>query len=689
MILKLQRIVIAIILVTACSCTKDQNDQDNLNDVSKSEVMLTKYLNSANNRKLTAEERLSNANSASYWNSKLQDDSEKRRNYTRIGLIYYYLGKYDEFKSENFKGLKLSKKLMDSVGIAKSYVNIGSFYNYRDQLDSSFYYFYNAVKIYNSLEEPNRVNYGTTLFNLAIVQKNFKDYVGAEASIIRAIDHFKSADNPLYLYSCYNNLGIISKELGRYEDAIQNYQNALNYARRMENGKFREIQALNNIGVVFKSQKLYDKAIDYYMQASAFDEILEEKPKTKALLMDNIAYAKFLAGTNEGVLSSFLKSKKIRDSINDKPGLITNNLHLAEYFSSLDQDSTSVEYALVAKKIAKDIGYNKELLNSLKLLSDIAETSDALYYAHEYIKLNDSLQNQERISSDKFARVKFETDEIVEKNEKISKENEILIITVVSLAALFVLVYIIFRQRQSNNELLFSQKQQESNQEIYRLLLNQQVKLEEGRQMEQQRMSEELHDGVLGRLFGVRLSLDGINQRVNDGFTEYRTKYIDELKSIEREIRLISHDLGTETFSPDVAYVDVIESLISDQCAIHEVDFTLSNDENIDWEDIDDFKKVNIYRIIQESLQNIFKHANAEKIEVSFKNLENSIKLVVLDNGVGFKYAKVKKGIGLRNINSRVKQMDGEVKFVSTKESGTKIIVNIPVSKFKKKSYLS
>ncbi|MFL1897359.1 tetratricopeptide repeat protein [Aquimarina sp. 2-A2] len=679
MILKLPVRFILLVFAVIVSCSKTKDDYDNLNDASKAELMTTKYLKNANNRDLTADERLASANSASYWNSKLIDDTQKRRNFTRIGLTYYYLGEYDNFKLENLKGLKLSKELKDSVGIAKSYVNIGSFYNYRDQLDSSFYYFYNAVKIYNSLENPNSTNHGTTLFNLAIVQKNFKDYVGAEASIIRAIDHFKTVDNPLYLYSCYNNLGIISKEQGRYEDAIQNYQNALTYARKMDNGKFREIQALNNIGVVFKNQKLYDKAIDYYMQAYSYDKILDEKPKTKALLIDNIAYAKFLSGKNEGVLSSLLKSKKIRDSIDDKPGLITNNLHLAEYFSSLDQDSSSVKYALVAKKLAKDIGYNKELLNSLNLLSKIEVPSDALYYAHEYIKLNDSLQHQERISNDKFARVKFETDEIVEKNEQISRENEILIITVVGLSALFLLVYIIFRQRQSNNELLFSQKQQESNQEIYRLLLTQQVKLEEGRQLEQQRMSEELHDGVLGRLFGVRLSLDGINQRVNDGFTEHRTKYIDELKSIEREIRLISHDLGTETFSPDVAYVDVIESLISDQCAIHEIDFTLSNDENIDWEDIDDFKKVNIYRIIQESLQNIFKHANAEKIEVSFKNLENSIKLVVSDNGVGFKYAKVKKGIGLKNINSRVKQMYGEVKFLSPKNSGTKIIVDIPV----------
>lgn len=679
MILKLPNIYIIFVLVGIVSCSQEKKDYDNLNDVSKSELMMTKYLKNANNRELTPEERLSSANSASYWNSKLDDNNQKRRNYTKIGLTYYYLGEHDNFKLENFKGLKLSKKLKDSIGIAKSYVNIGSFYNYRDQLDSSFYYFYNAVKIYNALDSPKSVDHGTSFFNLAIVQKNFKDYVGAEASIISAIEHFKTADNPFYLYSCYNNLGIISKELGRYEDAIQNYQSALNYARQMENGKFREIQALNNIGVVFKNQKLYDKAIDYYRQAYSYVEILNSKPKTKALLIDNIAYAKFLSGKKEGVLSSFLKSEKIRDSIDDKPGLITNNLHLAEYFSSLNQDSTSVRYALVAKKLAKDIGYNKELLNSLNLLSKIALTNDALYYAHEYIKLNDSLQHQERISSDKFARVKFETDEIVEKNEQISKENEILIITVVGLSALFLLVYIIFRQRQSNNELLFSQKQQESNQEIYRLLLNQQVKLEEGRQMEQQRMSEELHDGVLGRLFGVRLSLDGINQRVNDGFTEHRTKYIDELKSIEREIRLISHDLGTETFSPDVAYVDVIESLISDQCAIHEIDFTLSNDENIDWEDIDDFKKVNIYRIVQESLQNIFKHADAEKIEVSFKNLENSIKLVVSDNGIGFKYAKVKKGIGLKNINSRVNQMDGEVKFLSTKDSGTKIIVCIPV----------
>ncbi|KAA1242618.1 sensor histidine kinase [Aquimarina sp. RZ0] len=407
---------------------------------------------------------------------------------------------------------------------------------------------------------------------------------------------------------------------------------------------------------------------------------LATNPKPFAMLLDNLAYVDLLSNNFENELPElFYRSLAIRDSIKDLSGISTNTLHLAEYYKQISDDSLAKVFGKKAEKASLRIKNNEELLRSYRLLSEVSDSNNGLRYAHRYIKLNDSLQREERLFKDKFARIRFETEEKVEKIAKISKENQILVITILGLSVLFLLGYIIFRQQQSNKELLFEQKQQQSNQEIYRLLLSQQVKLEEGRKMEQHRMSEELHDGILGRLFGVRLSLDGINQRANDGFTDARNKYIEELKSIEREIRLISHDLGTETLSPEIAYVDVVESLVSDLCSVHKIEFEFDNDENIDWESVDNQKKVNLFRIIQESLQNIFKHAQASIVKISFNYVDDKINLTILDDGIGFKSSKVKRGIGLKNITSRVKQMNGVVDFISNQEAGTKVSVGVPM----------
>ncbi len=674
----LKYLLFGIIILWTLTCSKDKKVSD-LEGTSDALSMVISYLEKAKDDSSSKKERTSDLNNALFWSTKLNDNVTKRVKQSEIGFVFYILKDYEQFKNVNQKTLELSKKIKDSFGIAKSYSNLGSYYDTKNAKDSAFYNYVNAEKFFSKYSQKFPEEHGLPLFNMAIIQRSFKDYVSSEASMIKAIEMFKESKNNENIYFCYNYLGIISKDLGKYDEAIKYYQNALKYAKKIENGKYREIQALNNIGVVFKNQKLYDKAIEYYEEALSYTNLLRKRKKFYALLLDNISYAKLLSGNKDGVLDSFKEAMRIRDSINDKKGLITNNLHLAEFHDLNGNDSIAKEYALNAKNLAQSVDSKKELLESLLILKEVSPENEGLVYAKQYIRLNDSLQNQERLSRDKFARIRFETDEIVEENQQIARENEILIIAILGLTALFLLGYIIFRQQQSNKELLFAQTQQEANQEIYRLLLNQQIKLEEGRKLEQQRMSEELHDGVLGRLFGVRLSLDGINQRANDGFTEARNKYIDELKDIEKEIRLISHDLSSETLPSDVAYIDAVENLISDLCEVNNINFEFNNDEEIDWEEIDDQKKVNLFRILQESLQNIFKHSGAKSIKINFDYIEDKINLTILDDGIGFNSTKVKKGIGLKNITSRVSQMSGVVQFLSNKSRGTQVSVSVPV----------
>ncbi|WP_299249761.1 sensor histidine kinase [uncultured Aquimarina sp.] len=616
----------------------------------------------------------------------LTDDFEKVNKLLNIAARYYSLKDYENFKKINERSLFLSKKLSDSIAMAKSYNYLGMYY--RDiKLDSAYGYFYEANKIYSAFDKNMQkdiseyaFDHGSVLIDLAKLSRKVKDYSESEDLTIRAIEKFELSESESYLPLSYTNLGIIAKQLERYDDAVNYHLKAIEYAKNTPKDTLYAVIGNNNIGTVYKSIKEYEKAEDYYNRALSYKSFLKKRPKRYARYLDNLAYVNFLANKeNEDVLKLFNETLRIRDSVNDVVGLSTNHLHLAEYYQNKGSDSLARYYALKVKEAAPLVNSNVELLQAYQLLTEVTESDEGIKYAQRHIRLSDSLIKEERAYVNKFARIQFETEEKVEEIAAISRENQLLIFAILGLSVLFLLGYVIFRQQQSNKELLFEQKQQQSNQEIYRLLLSQQLKLEEGRKMEQHRMSEELHDGVLGRLFGVRLSLDGINQRANDGFTDARNVFIDELKSIEKEIRLISHDLGTDTLSPDVAYVDVVESLVSDLCTVHKMDFEFANDENIDWETIDDQKKVNLFRIIQESLQNIFKHAKAKSVKISFDYVDDKINLTILDDGIGFKSSKVKRGIGLKNITSRVTQMNGVVDFISNQDAGTKVSVGIPI----------
>ncbi|SEM24096.1 Signal transduction histidine kinase [Aquimarina amphilecti] len=674
----------SILFVVSCDRGIDLAEKSNEFDLKSG--MIQNYLEEAKNKNNTAKERRSSLENAYAITSSLDDNSFKANQILQITLQYYHLKDLENFKKFNDKTLEISTDVKDSIIMARSYFLNGVYYR-KDDLTSAYRNFYEAEKIYLAFEESGirdpksyAYDYGKILTDLAKISQKVKDYSKSEDFTIRAIEKFKLAENLKYLPVCYTNLGILAKYLERYDDAVTYHELAIESAKNTEQETLRIIISYNNIGTVYKSQNKFEEAKKYYNKALSYQKILEKTPSRYARLLDNLAYVHFLADDEEiDVLGTFYKALWKRDSINDLAGISTNSLHLAEYYKVEGNDSLANHYGQRAKNTSIEIGNNEELLRSYKLLSEITDSKTGLEYTRTYIKLSDSLVKEERAFRDKFSRIEFETAEKTKEIAAISRENQYLIFAILGLSVLSLLGYVIFKQQQSNKELLFEQNQQQSNQEIYRLLLSQQLKLEEGRKLEQHRMSEELHDGVLGRLFGVRLSLDGINQRANDGFTDARNKYIDELKSIEREIRLISHDLGTETLSPDIAYVDVVESLVSDLCTVHKMDFAFANDENIDWETVDDQKKVNLFRIIQESLQNIFKHARAKSVKINFDYVDDKINLTILDDGIGFKSSKVKRGIGLKNITSRVTQMDGVVDFISNQDSGTKVSVGIPI----------
>lgn len=96
---------------------------------------------------------------------------------------------------------------------------------------------------------------------------------------------------------------------------------------------------------------------------------------------------------------------------------------------------------------------------------------------------------------------------------------------------------------------------------------------------------------------------------------------------------------------------------------------------------LDKKHKLTIFRIVQESLNNSIKYANATNVFISCKLKGEQAEICIEDNGVGFDPALVKKGAGLKNIQNRVYLVNGTYKIESAKNQGCKIIINFPLFK--------
>ena len=636
----------------------------------------------SNNVELSSDERIRLASLAVEHSKKLSIDSTLLKSNWNLTGLYLNFDMNIPFGEINKSNLELAKKLKDTTYIALTYQNLGWYHLTQIKNDSAYYYYYNAVKIFDRIGDVR--NKGETLFNMANIQETERDYIGSEKNAIEGLKLIRSLPTSerslIYTYDLLNLLAVISVRLENYDQAIDYQTQALKVGEDIEDNLWYLTNSKNNIGYSLLQIGKYNEALKIFIEISQNKEFIELDPSLYVMAKGNEALAKIKLqpDNKKEVERIFLEAFKVTDSLDDPYGLLHIGNDIAEFY--LDNNNTDLAEFYTKKTLnaAREINLTEEILRSLKILSFTEEGEKGKEYLYEHIKLNDSLLKNERAIRDKFARIEYETDQLEEDNEQLSRQT--LILTIVTIALLFsiVFIYIIITQRARNRKLQFIQKQQEANEEIYNLMLAQQDKIEEGRTHEKKRISEELHDGILGKLFGTRLSLDSLNLLKTEEAAKNRSHYIDQLKTIETEIRKISHDLNSD-FVSDSSFIDIIKALIETQTTAYNLEFEFSNDDAIDWEEMPNKTKIHIYRMLQETMQNIYKHANASLVKISFQLKNNVILCAIEDNGSGFNVNKARKGIGLKNIDSRVNEIEGKAEIFSKIDTGTTIKIFIPV----------
>jgi signal transduction histidine kinase len=401
-------------------------------------------------------------------------------------------------------------------------------------------------------------------------------------------------------------------------------------------------------------------------------------------LINNLAYSKFKLG-DKSALFMLNEAFKIRYNSRNIPGIVSSKINLSEYYLAQSDTVKALLYINEARQKAHENKIFEDELKALELLVKIDPKKDS-YYNDRFIKLTDSLQNNERATRNKFARIEFETDEITnQKNHIEAEKNRISsqrwIITGFSAFVIIVIVllYIAKIQRSKNRELQFEQEQQKANQEIYQLMLDQQSKIDEGRQTEKKRISQELHDGVMSKLTSTRLNLFILSKKTDEETIKKCLLHIAEIQNIEKEIRSISHDLSNDIFSGKDSFKTIVEALFDEQKDILQANCQLEIDHEISWESIESTTKMHLYRIFQESLQNIHKYAKAKNIGATITKQDGKIHIAITDDGVGFDVKKMREGIGLKNMQSRMRIVQGNIEVQSSKGKGTQINLVIPL----------
>ncbi len=577
-------------------------------------------------------------NKALNLSKKIKSKDGEAQAYNDLGILYYDASNFK--KSINFyrKTKVYREEVNDSMGRASIYNKLGIAYQRIFMMDSAIFFGTESLKIY---EAKKHIKYAAIIKNnIANIYQDLKQYKKALNSHFEVAETYKSIGDSLGLTFSYTNIGNAYLYLKDSTKAIEFYKKGIVIAK---NNEFRsELGTLyNNIGSVYKGKQLFADAIKAY---------------------------------NE--------SYKIRRDINDNYGIASAIINLG----GLHLDTGDIELAgaelkkglSLAKKIsAKEL----ELTAYGSLLSYFAfnkNTDSVLVYQKLYNSVQDSIFStritkevadvQEQYQTEKKEKeILSQRAEIAEKELKINKKNTQLFGLGLVAVLLSILGYLVYSQQKLKNRQL--QKEAELKEAIARI--ETQNKLQEQRL----RISRDLHDNIGAQLTFVISSIENLQY----GFKIKNEKLTNKLKGIGDFTRETIYELRDTIWAMNKSEISIedLEVRISNFMEkaneySRDVNFNFKVDDSISKKTVfSSVKGMNIYRIIQEAINNALKYSDAKRINVEMTSFENKMKVEIQDDGSGFNIKKVEQGNGLNNMQKRAKEIDAIFNINSQVGKGT------------------
>lgn len=613
------------------------------------------------------------------------NDSTTRRNYFKIANRYYYFNDFEGFYKNASKAFSLGKDAKDTLTLARGYYYFGDYHLQYKRLDSAFANYIMSKSLYETTNDSERL--ATVLLQVSKIYKDVKDYSNSERYAVDALNIFLENKDFFNLYSSYNMLGILFTEIKNNDLAFKYFNMALeNLDKVKDMAAYKaqlKAQTLINLGVLFQKQERYNEALNYFNEVLTIHGLKHQSPLNYAYLLHSLAFTQHKLG-EKNVMPLFNKAIKIQDSMGYEYAIAATKVQIAEHYLDQNKKDSAFIYANASYQLAQQTEVLDNELKALHLLAKTGKQNSHQWY-ETYISLQDSITNYERNQLEKFALIAFDTE-----NLKIQKQlaesraerlvNQLWFIAGVSLM-LISFGFLLFKYRSKrlkNRELFLKQEELKNKEKIYAAMLEEQYKIEQGKHLEKKRLSRELHDGILGKLSGIRLNLFVLNKKKDSATIEKCLPYIKDLQEVEKEIRAMSHNLSEDVFSDQVNFNKVIHNLFQETGSFSNVHFSIHMDELIDWTRVSTINKIEIYRILQEGLNNIGKHAKANNVIVRMVQDENQIIIELIDDGRGMKTESKFKGIGLKNMKERANTIKGTLHIESQKNKGTSLQLLLP-----------
>lgn len=601
--------------------------------------------------------------------------------------------------------LAKSLYLKFDVGIATAYSDLGYLHTIEGNFRTAIQY-YNKARPYAEKGLKNRTSLamfytsmGAPYFHLGLFDSMY--FYSAKAEDIVKDLKSKTAAEVIDVSSIYNNIGVLW-------DGVSNFNKALAYlnkAKDVLNSFHKNPEKLlltkaninANIGNIYYELNQLDTA-KYFLTISIRDDasnplalislakiwIDQKQPATaETLLLRAIRYTDIAHNYSAGIYARsvlgilYYQEKKYKES----EVLLNAVIESSENEGDADLDNTYHAYKTLSELKALHGDYKSaftlekkslELLDSIKVKEKMLSVYDLEY------KLN--IANKDR-------SIAKSTLLLSQTKNRLQTRN-LWIIAISFCFVVFILLLISFYRNSRTRQSLHQKELDDLEKEREINTLRAMIK---GEEKERARLAREIHDGIMVQLSTIKMGMKVIpdfckNETAENFFkTDYYKELVNGMESATAELRSTAHNL-----MPDM----LLQGGLSEALLYFCNNIKKNTGIIIDYQqhgNITGLEKefeLSIYRIIQELLQNVIKHANASKVmlQVTFIS-ENILTITIEDDGTGFDPQVYGNGMGLRSILNRLKIMDGHMDIQSDTANGTSIHIEFELIPFENKTH--
>ncbi len=590
---------------------------------------------------------------------------------------------FDEALGYAKKGISIANNLPDTTLKLEALNNLSEIYLFRSNNKEASVVAREGLELSKELE--NMKMKSIFLHRIGILEKRLENYKEAYLNCQEALNLALKFDFEDMQSKILISLALLDRDRRNYENAFIQIRKAINIAEENKNETILS-DAYNVYGALHFNKKK-DSAIYYYNESLKLTRSTKNE-YLQSIVLSNLGDLYLNLRNYQEAFKSLNRSILLAEKVGNNYILFFINVSLGIYNARVGNYALAeTHYKTAIDSYGSYVGAIKKL-NAYWLLGGtydhLGKYKEGFYLQEKYIILNDSLFNLNKAKEIEELKTQYKVEKkdsqitlLKTKNELEATRKKWILATASFLVIGISFLAFFYKQRVRTLGIISKQEKALHAQEQRNLKNEQELKtskaLIKGQDEERHRIAKELHDGVGGQLANVTLGLTNLNAHLEN--SEIKT-INNQLLNVFKDLRGVSHRLNSNYLTDKT-----FEQLLAEMQSMYEnagflLDISVFPDDCLNT--IQAKTKHHLYRVLQELLANITKHAKANEVVLTITAHQDMLSIIVEDNGSGFDVENNSEGVGLRNIRERITSIDGNLILDSKIGQGTTVIIEIP-----------